>query len=394
MHSAEGIVSLLRQVEVDLANNKTLPQACKKGEIVEQTCYRGRLKVDQARGLKELEQENAKLTRLVPELSLEKLVLKCFPALQGWCVFRFIVTLICLAFAASSSAQSVQLLGAPKPSSRLLAASTSVSDSSSTVNLTGPSDLTFSLDVVQTSQSTPDTNHGDPHPTPSPNVPLDANGNPIPLSRQQPQRILGFMPNFRSVSGGTTPHPPGWIYNFQVATHQATDYSSFIFLGLTSLTAEGLNSHPVLGKGVDGFYAYTWRGFLDKTDGTYLSAWLLPSLLREDTRYYALGDGHTVIRRALYVISREAVTRTYGGSQTPNIAGLGGKVLTQVISRYYYPPGTTDFSVLATKFGYSIMREVAFTSIREFYPDIAAHYIRKHREKAARLAARDAASAP
>jgi len=89
-----------------------------------------------------------------------------------------------------------------------------------------------------------------------------------------------------------------------------------LLLGLTSLTAEGLNSHPILGKGVDGFYAYTWRGFLDKTDGTYLSAWLLPSLLHEDTRYYALGDGHTVIRRALYVISREAVARTYVGSQT------------------------------------------------------------------------------
>jgi len=250
------------------------------------------------------------------------------------------------------------------------------------------------IDLDGTSQSTPDTNQGTPHPTSSPNVPLDANGNPIPLNRQQPQRILGFMPNFRSVSGGSTPHPPGWIYNFQVATHQATDYSSFIFLGLTSLTAEGLNSHPVLGKGVAGFYAYTWRGFLDKTDGTYLSAWLLPSLLHEDTRYYALGDGHTVISRTPYVISREAVARTYGGRQTPNIAGLGGKVLTQVISRYYYPPGTADFSVLATKFGYSIMREVAFSAIREFYPDIAAHYIRKHHEKAARLAARDAASVP
>jgi hypothetical protein len=390
-HSAEEIVNLLPQVEVDFPHSKTSSHACKKGEIVELTCYRGRLKVDQARGLKELEQENAKLKRLVSELTLEKLVLKCFPALQGWYVFRFTVTLICLGFAASSRAQSVQLVDAPETSASLLAARTSVSDSSSSANLTGPSDLTFSLDLVQTSQYTPDTNHGDPHPKLSPNVPLDANGNPIPLNRQQPQRILGFMPNFRSVSGGTTPHPPGWIYNFQVATHQATDYSSFIFLGLTSLTAEGLNSHPVLGKGVDGFYAYTWRGFLDKTDGTYLSAWLLPSLLHEDTRYYALGDGHTVIRRALYVISREAGARTYGGRETPNIAGLGGKVLTQVISRSYYPPGAADFSVLATKFGYSIMREVAFTSIREFYPDIAAHYIRKHREKAARLAARDAA---
>jgi hypothetical protein len=40
------------------------------------------------------------------------------------------------------------------------------------------------------------------------------------------------------------------------------------------------------------------------------------------------------------------------------------------------------------------MRDVAFSSIREFYPDIAAHYIRKRREKVARLTAGSAASAP
>jgi hypothetical protein len=222
-------------------------------------------------------------------------------------------------------------------------------------------------------------------------VPVDANGNPIPLERQQPQRILGFMPNFRSVSGGAKPHPPGWKYNFNVATEQATDYSSFIFLGLTSLSAEGINEHPDLGKGANGFWAYTWRGFLDKTDNTYLSAWLLPSLIHEDTRYYALGAGHNIPLRELYVISRQGVARTYGGRQTPNIAGLGGKVLTQVVSRQYYPKSATTFPVLAEKFGYSVMRDVIFTSIREFYPDAAAHFIRKHREKMAANAAQDAA---
>ena len=71
----------LLEVEVGVANGKALPQACKEAEIVEQTYYRwrreyGGLQVDQARRLKELEQENAKLKRLVANLSLEKLVLK------------------------------------------------------------------------------------------------------------------------------------------------------------------------------------------------------------------------------------------------------------------------------------------------------------------------------
>jgi hypothetical protein len=215
-----------------------------------------------------------------------------------------------------------------------------------------------------------------------------------PLELHQPKRILGFMPNFRSVSGGVTPHPLGWKYNFSVATRQAFDYSSFIFLGITSLTAEATDAHPALGKGVGGYYAYTWRGFLDKTDGTYLSAWLLPSLLHEDTRYHALGAGHSIPLRVLYVISRQAVARTYSGKQTPNIAGLGGKVLTQVISRYYYPSSATSFTVLASKFGYSVMRDVGFSSIREFYPDIAAHYIRRHRAKMAQQAAQKDSATP
>ena len=80
-HTPEQIVSLLRQIEVAVANGKTTPIACRESGITEQTYYRwrkefGGLQVDQARRLKELEQENAKLKRLVSELSLEKLVLK------------------------------------------------------------------------------------------------------------------------------------------------------------------------------------------------------------------------------------------------------------------------------------------------------------------------------
>ena len=87
-HTAEQIVCLLRQIEVAVANGKTTPIACRDG-ITEQTYYRlrkefGGLQVDQARRLKELEQENAKLKRLVSELSLEKLVLKDIASGNVW----------------------------------------------------------------------------------------------------------------------------------------------------------------------------------------------------------------------------------------------------------------------------------------------------------------------
>jgi len=80
-HKPEQIVALLRQIEVDIANGKTTPQACREVEITEQTYYRwrkeyGGLKRDQAKRLKDLEKENTKLKRLVAELSLEKQILK------------------------------------------------------------------------------------------------------------------------------------------------------------------------------------------------------------------------------------------------------------------------------------------------------------------------------
>lgn len=77
----EQVVNLLRQIEVEVANGKSTPQACRDAGIHTQTYYRwrkefGGLKLDQAKRLKELEKENSRLKRLVAELSLEKQVLR------------------------------------------------------------------------------------------------------------------------------------------------------------------------------------------------------------------------------------------------------------------------------------------------------------------------------
>ena len=78
--SAEQVVLKLRQIEVQTAQGKSLALACKEAEISEQSYYRwrkeyGGLQIDQARKMKDLERENARLRRLVADLSLEKQVL-------------------------------------------------------------------------------------------------------------------------------------------------------------------------------------------------------------------------------------------------------------------------------------------------------------------------------
>ena len=78
--NAEQVVLKLRQIEVQTAQGKSLALACREAEISEQSYYRwrkefGGLQVDQARKMKDLERENARLRRLVADLSLEKQVL-------------------------------------------------------------------------------------------------------------------------------------------------------------------------------------------------------------------------------------------------------------------------------------------------------------------------------
>ena len=80
-YKPEQIVTVLRQIAVQMANGKTAPPACQEAGIHTQTYYRwrkeyGGLKLEQAKRLKELEKENARLKRLVAELSLEKQVLR------------------------------------------------------------------------------------------------------------------------------------------------------------------------------------------------------------------------------------------------------------------------------------------------------------------------------
>ena len=79
--SAEQIVNKLRQAEVLLAQGQTVTQLCKTLGITDQTYYRwrkeyGGVKTDQARRLKDLERENARLKKLLAEAELDKAILR------------------------------------------------------------------------------------------------------------------------------------------------------------------------------------------------------------------------------------------------------------------------------------------------------------------------------
>ena len=79
--SAEQVVLMLRQIEVQTAQGKSIAVACKEADVSEQSYYRwrkeyGGLRIDQAKRLKALEKENGRLKRLLADAELDKAILK------------------------------------------------------------------------------------------------------------------------------------------------------------------------------------------------------------------------------------------------------------------------------------------------------------------------------
>jgi len=80
-HSPEQIINKLREAEILLNQGVKVGEACRKIGVTEQTYYRwrkeyGGMRIEQAKRLKDLEKENARLKKLVAEISLDNAILK------------------------------------------------------------------------------------------------------------------------------------------------------------------------------------------------------------------------------------------------------------------------------------------------------------------------------
>jgi len=86
LHTPEQIVNKLRDADAQIAAGSTVEQVCKQLGISDATYYNwrkqyGQMKLDQVRQLRSLQKENARLKKLVADLSLDKVVLE--EALRG-----------------------------------------------------------------------------------------------------------------------------------------------------------------------------------------------------------------------------------------------------------------------------------------------------------------------
>ena len=191
-------------------------------------------------------------------------------------------------------------------------------------------------------------------------------------------RMFGVMPTYGLVDAGTQPPPLTSGEKFKLAVQYLNLYT-FGFVAVEAGVNQARNDPKEYGQGMEGYGKRYGAGFADGlTDGIFVTG-VYPSLLRQDPRYYRLGDGGFSHRMG-YAVSRILVTRQDSGRKAFNISEILGSLTSSSIAVTYYPKSQRDFSDVAERAGVQLGFDAGFDLLKEFYPDIERKLFHKKRK--------------
>ena len=153
---------------------------------------------------------------------------------------------------------------------------------------------------------------------------------------EEEQRLLGIFPNF-FVSYQWKAAPLSSRQKFKLALRNGSDPGNLVLVGMTAGVQQATNAFPGYGLGAAGFGRRFGADLGNLELGTFLGGAVLPSLFRQDPRYFYRGTG-TVNSRIWYAASRAVVTRGDNGRTQPNWSGVLGDLSAGAISNIYYAP--------------------------------------------------------
>jgi hypothetical protein len=190
-----------------------------------------------------------------------------------------------------------------------------------------------------------------------------------PDEGQQTKRILWIVPNFRAVSAGVKLPPQSVKEKFKTGALDSFDYSSFIFVGIQAGISQATDAYPAFRQGAAGYGRYYWHTFADQTDENLWVEGILPSVLRQDSRYYTLGHGG-FIKRGFYAVSRTVITRTDSGKETFNASEVLGSGIAAGLSSAYYPGEYRTWTKTGQRWLTNALLDFGTFAAKEFWPDV------------------------
>ena len=157
---------------------------------------------------------------------------------------------------------------------------------------------------------------------------------------EETQRVLGVIPNFYvTYQQDTLPLRPK--QKFEIAWKTSVDPVTFAAAGGFAGVQQAENRFSGYGQGAQGYAKRYGASYADSFISTMVGGAILPSLLKQDPRYFYKGTGSTR-SRILYAIANAVICKGDNGHWQPDYSGILGSLAAGGISNLYYPASSRN----------------------------------------------------
>jgi hypothetical protein len=189
-------------------------------------------------------------------------------------------------------------------------------------------------------------------------------------------RLFYALPNFLTVESKQLP-PLTTGQKFKVVARGSFDYIQIPWYAFLAGISQAQDSESGYGQGAEGYGKRFGAYFADGTIENFMTGAILPSIFKQDPRFYQSGKGGFT-RRSGYAISRIFVTRADSGRSEFNVSEILGSAMSASISTYsYHPKGDRTLANTASVWGSQVGYDTVTIVLKEFWPDIRRKMSRK-----------------
>ena len=194
--------------------------------------------------------------------------------------------------------------------------------------------------------------------------------------KEQSQRMLGVIPQFGTTSRhDALPLNPG--EKFHLFYKSAFDPVEVATVGLQAGLSQAEDEFPEYGQGGAGYGKRYGATLADEVSAGFWSNYFYSVLLKQDPRYFRLGEG-TIGYRFRYAVVQEIVCRSDKGGRSFAWENVLGAFTTGAVSNLYYPPAERGAGLTLSRSAIAIGYGSLGGLMDEFYPDISRRLFHRH----------------
>ncbi len=187
----------------------------------------------------------------------------------------------------------------------------------------------------------------------------------VEVKEEEQQRVLGVIPNFY-VSYYPDAVPLSPKQKFNLAWRTTIDPVTFLVNGGIAGLQQAQNNFSGYGQGAQGYGKRYGASYADLVTGTYIGGAMLPSLLKQDPRYFYKGSG-SIRSRILYAIANSVICKGDDKHWQANYSGILGSLASGGISNLYYPANDRGAELTFENTAIGIGAAAAANLLQEFF---------------------------